>query len=239
MPAFATRSHLAEMMDDLSITDARLLKALDELRWVNVLLGGYRATMMALVPFLRRHRKRTLRVLDVGTGVADYPEFMVRWADRHGIPLEVVGVDVNPATVAYASEVLDRRLPPPLRDRIAVRVGDALDLPYEAEAFDVVTAALFLHHFEGAEAVQLLREMDRVARHGIVVNDLHRHPLAYYSILGLVHVLPVSPMFRNDGPVSVLRAFHREELEGLAHAAGLRDVAIRWRWAFRWVLSTV
>ena len=227
------------MMDDFTIVDDRLHGALDQLRWVNRLLGGYRATMAALAPYLRHARGRSVRLLDLGTGVADFPEFVVRWAARRGLDVSVVGIDANEATVAYADAVLDRRLPSALRSRVALRVADALALPYGDDSFDVVVCSLFLHHFEDQEAVALLKEMARVARDGVVVNDLHRHPLAYASIRALVHVLPVSAMFRHDGPVSVLRAFRGDELAALAAAAGLPGARLTWHWAFRWVLSTI
>jgi len=224
-----------EMMDDFSIVDDRLTRALDNLRGVNRLLGGYATTRYALRAVLRTHPS-TSTLLDLGTGIADFPEFMVRWADRQGHPLTVTALDANPVTVAYARVALDRRLPPRLRARITVDTGDATRLPYPDDAFDIVHASLFLHHFDTTAAPALLREMRRVARLGVIVNDLHRHPLAYYSILALGKILPVSPMFANDGPVSVLRGFTRPDLQTLAADAGLVAPRIRWHWAFRWSL---
>ena len=237
MPDFSQRIQAVEMMDDFSIVDARLTRALDDLRWVNRWLGGYAATQSVVGPLLKE--TRSLQVLDLGTGGADYPEHLVRWAARCGHTVEVVGVDANPHTVAYARTALDRRLPVGLRTQVEVVCADALDLPYADDAFDVAMAALFLHHFPGAEGAALLREMNRVARRGIIINDLHRHPIAYYGIQALGALTQASEMFRHDGPVSVLRGFRREELEALAEEAGLEAVRIRWHWAFRWVMDTV
>lgn len=224
-------------MDDFSITDERLTRALRDIRWVNRWLGGYAATRAVLRPLMQS--RAALRMLDLGTGVADVPEHLVRWAARCGTRLEVVAIDANAATVDYARAALDRRLPEPLRAQIHVAVGDALDLPFDENAFDVVHAAMFMHHLPSAPAAELLREMNRMARVGLVVNDLHRHPLAYGSIKTLGFLLPTSAMFRHDAPLSVLRGFRRDELERLAHQAGLGDYRIRWHWAFRWTLSTV
>ncbi|WP_456428884.1 methyltransferase domain-containing protein [Rhodocaloribacter sp.] len=239
MPSFVERLHAEELMDDLSITDDRLLRALDELRWVNRLLGGYATTMRVLAPYLEARRGRAVRLLDLGAGVGDYAEHIVRWADRRGLDVSVTAVDANPVTVAHARRTLDRRLPPKLRARIHVAVEDALALPYADDAFDVVMAAMFMHHFRAEDAVSLVREMNRVARDGILVNDLHRHPLAYYGILVPARLLPVSPMFRHDAPVSVLRGFRRADLEAVARDAGLDAYRIRRHWAFRWSLSTL
>lgn len=230
-------------MDDFSITDERLAEALEGLRRINRWLGGYAALRTALGPLVQKARARPgcrpLRLLDLGTGAADAPEHLVRWADAQGVRLEVAGVDANPATVAYARAALDRRLPPHLRGRVRVETADALALPYADDAFDAVLASLFLHHFDGEAAVALLREMQRVGRRGLVVNDLHRHVLAYYGIRALTAVLPTPEMVRHDAPLSVRRGFRRAELVALAEQAGLEAAAVRWRWAFRWVLSTL
>ncbi len=226
-----------ERMDDLSAGGAELEQALEELRWVNRWLGGYAATWRVLRPLLRR--RQTLRLLDVGTGAPDVPEDLVRRGANRRKDLQVTALDANPAVAAHARRALDTRLPPPLRRRIEVVEGDPRALPYADSSFDVAIAAFCLHHFDGAEAVQVLREMDRVARRGILVNDLHRHVIAYHSIRVIGALLDASPMFRHDGPLSVRRGFRRDELQALAQTAGLPGARIRWHWAFRWTLSTV
>lgn len=238
-PSLRTRAEADELMDDFSITDERLTQALDELRGVNRFLGGYAAMRAVMGPYLRRRRGRRVRVLDLGAGVADIPEHLVRWATRHGADVEVLAVDANAATVAHARAVLDRRLPAPLRPRVRVAVGDAFALPFEDDAFEVTMAAMFLHHFRAPEAVRVLREMQRTARDGLLVNDLQRHRLAYLGIRALTALLPVSPMFAHDGPLSVRRGFTRAELAALAQEAGLTSWALRWHWAFRWTLATL
>lgn len=225
------------MMDDFSITDARLQGALENLRQANRWLGGYASLQRALAPLVQPGAR--LRLLDAGTGAADAPAHLVQWADARGAHLEVVAIEANPATADYARRLLDRRLPPRLRARVRVEVGDALDVPCAADAFDVATAMLFLHHFDEEKATALLREMQRVARRGLVVSDLHRHPLAYYGLKALGAALPVSPMFRHDAPLSVRRGYTRGDLKDLARAAGLRAPRVRWHWPFRWTLSTI
>lgn len=238
MPDFSVRHHLPEMMDDLSITDERLHHALQDLTHVNRWLGGYGATMSALGPWLRA-RRGPVRILDLGTGAADFPAYLVRWAARRDLEVEVVGVDVNPATVQYARQRIERSLEASLRASLRVEAGDARSLPYEDDSFDVVVAALVLHHMEGDALVRVLGEMTRIGRHGLIVNDLHRHAAAYYGIRLVTALLPVSPMVRCDGPRSVLRGFRREELATLADRAGLPSYRLYWRWAFRWVLTTL
>jgi hypothetical protein len=103
----------------------------------------------------------------------------------------------------------------------------------------VAIAAMFLHHFAHENAVQIVRSMQRISKQGILINDLHRHPLAYYGIYALTRLLPAVQMVRNDAPLSVLRGFKSPELKNIAESAGLVDFSLKWRYAFRWVLHTI
>lgn len=240
-PDFQTRTNEDELMDDFSITDSRLTDALDQLRWVNQFLGGYSAPMAILKPLLRNSPSQTIRILDLGTGIADFPEFIVRWAAAQSpaIDVEIVAVDANPVTVAYAQAALQARLPVALRSQVQVEVADALALPYAENSFDVVMASMFLHHFAQDSAIAIVKSMQRIARNGIIINDLQRHPLAYYGIYTLTRLLRASPMMQNDGPLSVLRGFQARELQAIAAGAELPAFSLQWRWAFRWLLTTV
>lgn len=231
MPDFSRRDFAPEMMDDLSITDWRLTQALAELQQVNRWLGGHRNSLRAIASVMPEGRAR---VLDVGAGGGDFLVALMRWKEAERRPVEAVGVDLNPKTVDFARAALNAHLSPDRRSRVTVQVGDALQLPFADASFDVAHAGLFLHHFDDEQGICVLHEMRRVAR-WVVVNDLHRHRLAYHSIRLIGRVASRSPMFRADGPHSVLRGFTRDELEALVQVAGLSG-RVSWRWAFRWLL---
>ena len=237
LPDLRVRVDVPEQMDDYAITDARLTGALRDLRWTNRLLGGYRASRAVLTPLFQRVDR--CRVLDLGTGDGEFVADLVRYGPRWGCHTEVVGIDANSATVDYARQTLDDTLPPTLRRRATIRTADALSIDVANGAFDVAHASLFLHHFFGNDLIRVLREMHRVSRWGILVNDLHRHPLAYAGIVLLASLLPVSAMYRHDAPASVRRGFRRAELHSLVQAAGLPPATIRWHWAFRWTADTI
>ncbi len=224
-------------MDDVSIADARLTRALWDLRRTNRLTGAYGATDSILDSLFRQ--STSLRMLDVGCGGGDYLVHLARLAGRFNCRVELVGIDVNPVTVGHARSHLDDCLSPSLRPQVRVEVEDALSLSYEDNAFNIVHAALFLHHFHGERAVTVLAEMQRVARRGVLINDLHRHPVAYLGIWLLSRGLQMAPMVQHDGPMSVRRGFQKNELETLARKAQLPDPSIRWHWPFRWTLSTI
>jgi len=240
-PSFQVRTDTDELMDDFSITDERLTEALEQLRWVNRLLGGYSTTMAVLAPFLRSRAGQVTRILDLGTGIADFPEYIVRWAEAQSvdIPVEITAVDANPATIDYARQTLEKRLNDRQRAKIRLEVADALALPYADNAFDIGMGAMFLHHFAQPKAITIVQDLQRVSQQGIIINDLHRHPLAYAGIYSLTRLFPAAPMVRNDGPLSVLRGFRADDLTAIAQGAGLTDFSLRWYFPFRWLLSTV
>jgi hypothetical protein len=99
---------------------------------------------------------------------------------------------------------------------------------------DITTCTLFTHHFTDSELVQLLKGLKTKSNLAIIINDLHRNPIAYHSIKLLTKLFSKSPMVQNDGPLSVLRAFARADWERIFEEADIRDFQLSWHWAFRW-----
>jgi SAM-dependent methyltransferase len=231
MPSkFKNRSTAPELMDDFSIIGAELDQTLAELRHVNRYLGGLSSTLAALAPAVRKEPSRTYRILDIGSGSADIPEGIVRWARKRGARVEIVATDINPYTCAYA-----RRCVADVPE-IRVVAANVFELPFADGSFDYVHAAMFTHHFTQTECAEILQNMCRIATRGVIINDLHRHPLAYYSIQFLTRLLSKSRLVKHDAPLSVLRSFRRADIEELRRKTGL-DIRYRWRWAFRWLMT--
>ena len=109
-----------------------------------------------------------------------------------------------------------------------------LDNSFAVLRYDVVLATLFLHHFSDRQLIEIFKSLKKQARIGIVVNDLHRHPLAYYSIKLLTVFFSKSSMVKYDAPLSVLRGFSKKELKAILELAGIKHYSITWKWAFRW-----
>jgi hypothetical protein len=74
---------------------------------------------------------------------------------------------------------------------------------------------------EDPELVLFLRWMERTARLGWFINDLHRQPVPFYLFSVLAAVMPWHPFVKHDGPVSILRSFRPEDWRALCDAAGL------------------
>jgi 2-polyprenyl-3-methyl-5-hydroxy-6-metoxy-1,4-benzoquinol methylase len=114
------------------------------------------------------------------------------------------------------------------------KVQNVFEPEFAAEKTDLITCTLFTHHFTDEQLVELLKSMRAKGRLGIVINDLHRHPLAYYSIQLLTRYFSRSPMVQHDAPLSVLRSFSRKDWKKILTMAGIERYQIRWFWAFRW-----
>jgi SAM-dependent methyltransferase len=217
----------AEMMDEPGVPVAKMAGALHELDGINAWLGGHR-TSLGLLGRRLRAVEGPARLLDVGAGGGGTARFLADWARRHEIELEVTLVDLHSAVCQIAQEAI--REEPNCR---LVR-ADAFRLPFPDNAFHFAHAALFLHHFPHVEIVRLLEEMRRVASDGVVVNDLHRHALAFHSIRAISRIFIRSPIVRHDGPLSVRRGFRAEDLQRWRlEEPGVR-LDYRRRWPFRW-----
>jgi ubiquinone/menaquinone biosynthesis C-methylase UbiE len=148
-------------------------------------------------------------VLDVATGGGDIP----RWIVRRRLPVEVVAADLHPQMLRLARG-WSAGLP------IRFLRCDARRLPFRDRSVDLVLCSLMLHHLTEADAAEVLRELGRVTRRRLVVNDLRRSRVAYI-LIWLITRLSRNRLTRYDSPASVERAFTPAELAALAREAGL------------------
>lgn len=226
---FATRATTPELMDDLTLATDELRQNLDELETINTWLGGYQPVLGALARLRPRFPTgRPLRLADLGSGGGDTLRHIAAWARRQRQPVALTGIDANEFMLRYAA-AKSAAYP-----EISYRQVDIFSSEFAAQPYDVLTASLFCHHFTDDELVDLLRRWHRQAAVAVVINDLHRHPLAYYSIKLLTRLFGGSRLVQNDAPLSVARAFSRADWQRLLAQAGIAQYELRWCWAFRW-----
>ena len=163
---------------------------------------------------------RTVTILDVGTGGADLPIALVRWARGSGRRIRVLALDRNDQVLAIARRFASQY------PEIVFLHGDGRRLPMKTNAVDVALVSLTLHHLEPSEAAGLLAELHRAARIGFVVNDLIRSRPAYWLVWLATRLFTRSRMSRHDGPLSVRRAYSPDELRALATRAGIGSLEI-------------
>jgi ubiquinone/menaquinone biosynthesis C-methylase UbiE len=227
------RSSRPELLDQLGlqVEAGPLVGNLRDIRLANRWFGGTQAVLRELAPLIEAQpADEPLAILDIATGSADIPLAIDDLAAHLGRRVRIVATDLQPAVLEVARAAVGSR-------PIAVEPADALALPYDAATFDVVTLSLALHHFETDEATQVLREMGRVGRRLLIVNDLERSRTGLAGAWLFSHLLTTNPMTRNDAPLSVRRAYTAAEALALAHAAGWRAASVRTRIPNRFVLT--
>jgi ubiquinone/menaquinone biosynthesis C-methylase UbiE len=209
-------SGAVELLDGPLDDRPALVGNLRDLARFNRRLGGIRLTTSAVDALAPG--SAPLAVLDVGTGGADIPLALIERGRAEGRLVRVTGIDNRPEVLAAAA-VADPRITG--TGELALHVGDGLALPYPDDAFDIVHASLLVHHLEPAAARALLAEMARVARVGVVLNDLVRGRRFLLGAWLLTRLLR-NRFTRSDAPLSVRRAYTVSELTALLATAGLR-----------------
>lgn len=228
MSQFKTRSYQKELMDDLSSAGPEMKQTLHELKIINRLLGGNKVSINALAQFIGAYPQSHYQIADIGCGGGDMIRVMSEWAKKQNISITFHALDANPNIIELAKENLKDL------DNVKYHIADVFDEEFGREKVDIITCTLFTHHFTDKELIQMLSGFKLKARLGIIVNDLHRHPLAYYSIKLITGFFSKSAMVKNDGPISVLRSFRKYELKHILKKSGWTQVSIKWNWAFRW-----
>lgn len=199
---------------DLGVDEDEARRSLGDLRFVNRWLGGRKALRRAVLPLLEGQARPSL--LDVGCGSGDLPALL------HGERgLRVVGLDIKPLHL--------REAPRSLRPVAA----DVRQLPFRPRSFDVVTASLFLHHFDGDDVAAVLASLAGVARRALVVNDLHRARMPYYFGRLFFPLLFRARVSVADGLLSIRRSFRPRELADAFEQAGLGPPRIERVWPYR------
>jgi ubiquinone/menaquinone biosynthesis C-methylase UbiE len=148
--------------------------------------------------------------------------------------LEIVATDVRPEIVAVARA---RSAEIPVSP-VKIRLGRADHIDEPDGSFDVVHSSMVLHHLDPGPAIATLREMARVASRAVIVNDLDRTQAWYLAARLLALVTTTNSYTRNDGPLSVRRAYRPNEVRQLAERAGLVEEArYRARPPYRYALT--
>lgn len=139
------------------------------------------------------HLAEDASVLDVGCAkgfmLHDFKQLMPR--------LTIAGIDISGYAIANAMETVKPFL----------QVGNAKELPYREDSFDLVVSINTIHNLPLEECKQALREIQRVARqHAFITVDAwrteeERERLLKWNITGLtyMHVDEWKRLFREVG----------------------------------------
>jgi len=227
MPDLSYRTDTLEIMDDFDLPSAEITPVLEGLGKMNALFGGHKSIIKSLREFAVSNG---YSVSDWGCGGGDTLIAMAKWAKDKQINLNLNGVDAAPSAVNYARQQASNY------SNIYFTQADVIDEAYLIKPVDLIICSLFTHHFDDERWVKLIQNMEASAQKGIIITDLHRHWLLYHAIVFITHVFTRNAMARNDGPLSVMRGFKKQELLVLLKKAQIDNFKLTWRWPFRWEL---
>jgi len=220
-----------ELLDNPHADPVAVERELKDITRLNSLFGGTRAVVEALEPFFETGKRdagcgmRTWTLLDVGTGLGDIPRAAAAAAQRHGITLRLVGLELSPAAARSARRA-------PHDTPLAMVLGDGGALPLRPRSVDVVSASQVLHHLPPATAVRWIASFGALARRAVVLADLRRSRVAMAGVWLASFPLGFGAVTRHDAVVSLRRGYTRDEMNALLSAAGAPPVA-RYRPGFR------
>ena len=228
------RSKDIEIMDDLDMSGELLIKTLDQIAGINKWLGGNGLTIDGIKTILKTQSKdKTISIIDLGCGNGDMLREVADFGKTNGYKIELLGLDANQTTIDYAIQ-LSADYP-----EITYRKEDVLSKEFETHSYDIALCTLFLHHFEDTVALSFIQTLVKNAKIGVVINDLHRHRLAYY-LFKILTLFINNDMVKTDGLISILRGFKRKDLERFSKKINYKST-ITWRWAFRyqWIIKKI
>lgn len=189
-----------EVLDEPGVAAELVARSHTDIARANALFGGTRAVVSRVRALAPRLPESPL-VVDVGAGSGDILDAVCHTLRRTGRRPRPVAIDIALA------------LAPAVRQRGSFFIcGSIFALPLPTACADLVIAAQVVHHFPPDALQAVIAELNRVARHAVLISDLQRSWLAAAGLWLTSFPLGFHPVSRHDGVVSVLRGFAPDEL---------------------------
>ena len=227
------RTDEPEIMDDFQLEGEVLQDALDKIAKINQLLGGNNLTLQGVNTLLKNQNKNTeITIVDIGCGNGDMLRYIAEYGDNNGWNFKLIGIDANAFTINHANN-LSNHYP-----NISYKIIDIFDKQFDEIKYDIVLCTLTLHHFKNEEILNLIKQFYKNATLGIVINDLQRSKIAYRLFQLVCFIFNLNKMSKEDGLVSILRGFKKQELIKFSKVLDLKKYTLNWKWAFRyqWII---
>ena len=229
------RTDQSEIMDDFALEGEVLREALDKIAKINQLLGGNELTLQGVKSLVRDiDTSKELTIVDVGCGNGDMLRILANYGKKNHLNFRLIGIDANNFTINHARDLSSNY------NNIKYVIEDIFDESFQQLHYDIVLCTLTLHHFKDDQIIKLLNIFKFNSKLGIVINDLQRSQISYRLFQALCFVFRLNKMSREDGLVSILRGFKKQELVAFSKQLGIKKYTIHWKWAFRyqWIIKT-
>lgn len=231
MPNLTNRSYQKEILDTDNIPFADIKLNMQELNTINTYLGGHAITISGVKELVGKHDfAKPIRICEIGCGGGDNLKAIHDFCSSKKLEVNFIGIDIKPECIAFASQ------------QYPTLPAQWITNDYKRTDFgnykpDIIFSSLFCHHFSEIDIITMLQWMKQNAGTGFFINDLHRHPLAWYSIKWITAIFSKSYLVKNDAPLSVARGFTKKEWEEIFKTAGISHFSIKWKWAFRYLIT--
>lgn len=222
------RSSRKELMDGDNIPFADMAVTLRELDIINSRLGGHAITLNGARQITGT--SKSVHICEIGCGGGDNLRAIYRQFKRKNIQVRFTGIDMNPECIRFALQQ-NPDLP------CQWICSDYAKVEFGENKPDIIFSSLFCHHLSDDQLVHMLQWSAGNSSLGFFINDLHRHWLAYYLIRYLTKFFSRSYLVKNDACISVSRGFRKSEWQRLLETASLKGYEIKWKWAFRWLVT--
>ncbi len=194
------RVDTSEILDSEECPAHEAQASLRDLCRINRWFGGVTTTQWMVHHVARLRNLQRMSMLDVAAGFGEVSHITAQKLPRRGINVQVTCVDLKFSHLRNGNPNASPCI-----------VADALQLPFQNRAFDVVGCNLFAHHLEPQALGRFVQEALRVTRHAVLINDLLRHPL-HLALVYAGFPLMRSQVSRVDGVASVKRAYVPSEV---------------------------
>lgn len=212
------RSLEKELLDLGEYTSKEYHHCLKLLGRINQLLGGFNSTKRAF------QQLNPSSILEIGCGGGYLCKRLHQWFPD----AQITGIDLCPEAIVHAQRLFSEE---------NITFQEQIDYPNGH--FDVVTTMLVCHHMTDEELITFLKESYRISQQAVIINDLHRHLLAYLGFSFIAPFLFPNRLIWHDGRLSIKRSFRKHEWITLLKKAGFSEnqYQLKWNWPFRWTLT--
>lgn len=190
---------------------------------INRLLGFFKQTRQLL-----SHCPEDASVVDIGCGGGQFIMQLSQYYPR----MTFLGMDISATAIQQAQTELARTLKN--NGRIEFQLQSETELALLPASVDVVLTTLVCHHMDDDALVLFLKQAYQAARNAVMINDLHRHPVAYWFYKILSPCLFRNRLITHDGLISIKRSFTRADWHRLLKQANICHYQIKWGFPFRW-----
>lgn len=202
---FKNRSQELELLDLENIKKKDLFQNLKELEIINKYLFGIYTSIKG-IELLIKDKNKTYEIYDIGCGGGDFLKYIAKWAKKKSLKVNLVGVDLKKDCIEYAKNNC-KDFP-----NIRFMQSDFNDILSSENKPDIIHASLFFHHLRDEDIINFLHII-KLKKVDLIINDLIRNSIAYYSIKYLTKLFSKSYLVQNDAPLSVLKGFKKFEWE--------------------------